>query len=334
MARLLLKRRRLPLSAAKTAGFTLLELLVALAVGAMVTGGLLFMVVQLMQSNLREAARSDTQRDLQMAIDYIARDVREAVYVYDGACLDKPTDPTLQCPGLKTYLPSRVGDDRTTTQNEPVLAFWRVDPLPKILLDRCQSNAGAYSNPSVKSSADLPEAIRGVPCLSQRMYTLVVYSLNWDRSERQGVGRARITRYELPQFLLNGNSNIDGGWVDPTGKDKDGKETNFSVWPLDKATLTDTKVSLQKARPTGNNVTLVDYVDRFGLYNQSGTTWNRGRAPALSGYVLTPRDGSGDATTDPPRGFYVYVKGASDGGIRNQEVVIRIQGDAANSTLR
>jgi prepilin-type N-terminal cleavage/methylation domain-containing protein len=62
-------------------GFTLIELLVALIVGSIITTLVLGFTVQLMSNNQREASRSDTQREVQAAIDYINRDVREAVYV-------------------------------------------------------------------------------------------------------------------------------------------------------------------------------------------------------------------------------------------------------------
>ncbi|BAS58782.1 MULTISPECIES: PilW family protein [Leptolyngbya] len=300
-------------------GFTLLELLVAMVIGGIISAGLLVLVVQLIQANSREAARSDTQRDLQAAIDYIARDVREAVYVYDGNCLlERPTGSTLECPGLRRYLPENISENASNT---PVLAFWRVDALPQILRDRCKNNADRFANPR-----DLPAEVRGVPCLSGRMYSLVVYSLNSEQTTG-AVGRARIRRYELPQFTAQGGAQIppqiNTGWVDPVSK-----ETNFFSWPLNISTLTaSSPLSLQASRPgrTTSNFVLTDFVDRIGLYDGAG---NKAQPPILNGYEVTPRRES-SASNEPPRGFYVYVKGTENKGALNQEVVIRIQGDAA-----
>lgn len=318
----------------KTAGFTLLELLAALAVGSIITIGLLAFLIQLLQANQRDAARSDTQRDIQAALDYIARDVREAVYVYDGECLTTPSSytPATDCPGLRNYLPPEVAGTATNAANLPVLAFWRVDPLPEPLLARCVSNAGAFSN---GSGSAFPAAIQGVPCLSRRMYTLVVYSLNWE--QRDSVrGRARITRYQLPQYSYRRGSTIDTppvttpGWVDPVGRD-----TNFFMWPIDKAAAsTGTIQSLQTSPPQAtwgaNHLVLVDYVDRQGIYGGNATCpttppSTTAGATTTEGelYRLTP----GQATN---RGFYVCVKGSPDQGALNQEVIVRIQGEAAN----
>lgn len=335
------KFRCLP-NRADTRGFTLLELLVAMVVGGLISAGLLFIVVQLIQTNLRESARSDTQRDLQAAIDYIARDVREAVFVYDATCLlDRPAAPNAsRCPGLKSYLPTDITE---ATNNIPVLAFWRLDPLPGQgdpeptgLRKLCRSEAAAYSR-----TGALPDAIQGVPCLSGQMHTLVVYSLNNDSDRAVSQGRARIMRYELPQFRSDSvqdnqttRPNTTPGWVNPrerrtvSGTTPTQVQTTFLAWPVDKLSLTtSTLVSLQAERPAADrskNLPLTDFVDWLGLYEPS----SRGRAPEISGLVLTPANGSA-ANTDPPRGFYVYVRGGDREGDLNQEVIIRIQGDAA-----
>ncbi|MGG6270215.1 prepilin-type N-terminal cleavage/methylation domain-containing protein [Leptolyngbya sp. AN03gr2] len=347
MIKSLLKRNsRLRLSS-KASGFTLVELLVALIVGGLISAGLLFMVVQLIQANLREAARSDTQRDLQAAIDYIARDVREAVYVYDATCLlDRPTGAnSSRCPGLRNYLPPSITgtsgagfSNGNTLTNLPVLAFWRIDPLPDALRQVCFNNRNAYTQPP-----PLPVAISGIPCLSGRMYTLVVYSLNRSTTGAVNRGRARIMRYELPQFTAGSISTgttptaptVTAGWVDPKGRTSTGKETGFLAWPVDRASLTATALeSLQgvsRREDIGGsivNTPLTDFVDWRGMYDQSGTGVTQGRPSDLAGLVLTPANAS-SATDDPPRGFYVYVRGAEREGDLNQEVVIRIHGDAA-----
>ena len=73
-------------------GFTLLELLIAMVIGSIIVSTLLYGVVNILQTDQRDASRSDTQRDMQMAMDYITRDVREATYVY-GVTQDTITNP-------------------------------------------------------------------------------------------------------------------------------------------------------------------------------------------------------------------------------------------------
>ena len=304
----------------KSAGFTLIELLVAMVIASIITSVLLFLVVQLLQTSQRESARSDTQREMQMALDYIGRDLREAVYVYDGNCLAAtPTPPAgSSCTGLlKTdSLPATIS---TGANNLPVLAFWRVDPLPPKIDDLCKANAGAFSEkPGTAQDAALVP-INGIPCVSRRMYTLVVYSLNWDTGN-QWKGRARITRYQMPQYSYSAATaaSITPGWLFPAGGD-----VSFMSWPLD-AKQADNR--LAKPTPDSSNTqVLVDFVDQKGL--SSGTTDAVCpavplTAPVTPGYVLTPASANN-------RGFYVCVKGGESNGNLNQEVSVFLQGNAA-----
>ncbi|MCY7282911.1 MAG: prepilin-type N-terminal cleavage/methylation domain-containing protein, partial [Cyanobacteria bacterium CAN_BIN43] len=225
-------RLHLPSKSRKSAGLTLIELLVAMFIGGIITSILLFLVVQLLQTSQRESARSDTQREMQMALDYIGRDLREAVYVYDGACLTNnsysypSTGNNNTCPGLLNYLAPAAG-----TKNLPILAFWRVDPLPPEIDKLCKTNAGAFSNTGTpKEQEDALAPISGIPCIAHRMYTLVVYSLDWNAGKPWS-GEARIKRYQLPQYAYGATAanQVAEGWVFP------GNDVSFITWPLDKA---------------------------------------------------------------------------------------------------
>jgi len=304
----------------KSAGFTLIELLVAMVIGSIITSVLLFLVVQLLQTSQRESARSDTQREMQMAIDYIGRDLREAVYVYDGNCLAAtPTPPAgSSCTGL--LRPGSLPPTISTGNNLPVLAFWRVDPLPPAIDDLCKANAGAFSEkPGTAQDAALVP-INGIPCVSRRMYTLVVYSLNW-ATGNQWNGRARITRYQMPQYSYSAAAatSVTPGWLFPAGGD-----VSFMSWPRDAKG----EVAPTRGTPTpdpSNTQVLVDFVDQKGL--SSGTTDAVCPAvpltnPITPGYVLTPASANN-------RGFYVCVKGGESNGNLNQEVSVFLQGNAA-----
>ncbi len=314
------QHRRLFSNSHKSAGFTLIELLVAMVIASIITSVLLFLVVQLLQTSQRESARSDTQREMQMALDYIGRDLREAVYVYDGKCLVSSPPPDGSCTGLlKTgYLPASTLP-ATGTNTLPVLAFWRVDPLPPAIDKLCQDNAKAFSekDKTKQDAALLP--ISGIPCVSRRMYTLVVYSLNWDTTGNQWKGRARITRYQMPQYSYGAKTaaEITPGWLFPAGGD-----VSFMSWPLDAKGV---DAPTRGTPSDGNTQVLVDFVDQKGL--SSGTTDAVCPAvpltnPVTPGYTLTPASASN-------RGFYVCVKGGESNGNLNQEVSVFLQGNAA-----
>ncbi|MBE9029234.1 prepilin-type N-terminal cleavage/methylation domain-containing protein [filamentous cyanobacterium LEGE 11480] len=309
-------------------GFTLVELLVALIIGSIITTLVLFSAVQLMGTNQREASRSNTQREMQAAIDYINRDIREAVYVYDGDCLrttGTKTPPGLTpggintCPGILNSLPGELN----SANNLPVLAFWRVDPLPQQLLASC-------SNPAVASqivSGNAPAGFDNVPCSSRKMYTLVVYSLNRSNPDTWR-GRARITRYTLPQFTFGNGTTQTPGWANPL-------ETGFANWPRNPNTNT-----IQTGQATniqGNNQVLVDFVDDRA--NDSGPAGSTAVCPTVNnvnteqfgGFFASPAQVNGGyvAAVDlSRRTFYACVRGG-DAATLNQEVIVRIRGNAA-----
>lgn len=182
-----------------TNGFTLLELLIATAIGAGIVAGLMFIVVQLTSTDQREASRSETQREMQMALDFISAELREAVHVYSG--------DELRTLATSNFLPASV-----TTNSVPILAFWKLQPFPDATRQLCRNNA----EPA------------GVNCEAGASYALVVYSLsNANNDNIWSTSNARITRYILTQ--TNNQGNLNQGYVNPI------RETNFTQWPRNAA---------------------------------------------------------------------------------------------------
>lgn len=247
----------------RLAGFTLLELLVSMIIGAIIVVALLSLVVEITDSNQKDAARTQTQQEIQAALDFIADDLREAVYVYDGVCLSTGSgnvtanngrDFAKSCPRLLDYLPANLTGDLPdgTGRRIPVLAFWRTDPLPERWLNACSAAAG---NPT--TLAQLSNGGVAIPCISGRSYTLVVYTLvdNYEnRPSSIWKGRARLERYRLSQFDSNGDTNQ--GYVPPIQT----PNAKFLQWPFQQ-NESGVISNPQAARPTGTPDVLVDYVD-------------------------------------------------------------------------
>ncbi len=258
-------------------GFTLLELLIAMVISSIVVSGLLSLVVNILQTNQRDASRSDTQRDMQMAMDYIVRDVREAAYVYgvtqatnaDGtlgnkeSCLHSYGDAldrgrNSRCTGLLSFLPPFL----TSPNNIPVLAFWKPEPLPSGMRTSCRANSQNVGK--LLGETGFNADLNAVPCVSQRMYTLVVYSLNTQPAGTfSWKGKARITRYQLPNFTeiaVVGPRAVNPGWAAPIAKDK-----RPLTWPVgDTSTATNINVQnrvLDIGQDPTLNVVLTDFVD-------------------------------------------------------------------------
>lgn len=305
--KLLLKHLSSPANVGKarrgtTAGFTLTELLVTIIIGSAIVAGLMSLVVELLTTDARETARTETQREMQMALDYISRDLREAVYVYDGACLagtdvrgsnGKPKALGSKCPGIFNSLKPA---DNSASQSTPILAFWKLDSLPE-----------GISCPGAPS------------CLAGRSYTLVAYFLTDNDGDPTWKGKARIQRWELPRYTSNGG-NVPG-YVNPLDV-----EGGFAQWPK--------PYPLPKLQ---NGAVLVDFVDNRPLNDpdlQASLGGGTISVDCPPEYVLTPNN------TDV-RNFYACIKvpdalkppvnpgDPPPTGAFNQKVILFIRGNAA-----
>lgn len=168
----------------KSYGFTLLELLISMIIASIVTSGLLYLVNELVSIDRREEKLANVQRDMQRAIDYIADDLQEAVYVY--------SDPTVIITGADRL----ASTDPNFPDGVPVLAFWKPEPLT---LEQSRV-MGTVNCASLADPFD--DDCRALK-LRQSFYSLVVY-LSVDNlgasSNTNWQGQSRIIRYTLPQY--------------------------------------------------------------------------------------------------------------------------------------
>jgi len=314
LKRLLFSKHRRP------AGFTLLELLVAMIIGSLIVIALLTLVVQLTETNQKDAARSQVQQDMQAATDFVAQELREAVFVYNGECLQgngtpaNAADLATKCPGIINHIPTAMVSPTRT----PVLAFWRTKKLPTAISNLCGANAAQLSDSATAATNAL--VVAGVPCLAGNSYSLVVYAIDTANPGNTWSGNARLIRYELSQFTANAttqaNQNI--GYAnplqDPTYK--------FQQWPYAK-----TLINRQTGRPIANPnnpAVLVDFLD-----DKTATDINcdefGGPAKALTPSAVTS-----------PRGFYACVRGGGVGTAaipgENQDVLLVMKGNVSGQS--
>ena len=98
----------------KSGGFTLVELLVALAMSSIIITLLLEFMISVINTDSNEQIKINSEQEIQIALDYISRDLQEAIYIYDAAGIDK----------IKSQL--RYPNDNTKT---PILVFWKREIL-------------------------------------------------------------------------------------------------------------------------------------------------------------------------------------------------------------
>jgi len=267
-----IKRSWLSRRKQRNRGFTLLELLISMFIGTLIVVTMLSLVLEISESDRKDAARTEVQRDMQLAMNYIAQDLREAVFVYDGRCLgstplgNATTDYATFCPGLLNHLPSGWNGNMSEINKSggaftPLLAFWKPEELPQAVLDAC---ATAAKNTGGTSPTDAIIDLvnnKGIPCISGRSYTLIVYGLDTRNPSNLWKGRARLSRYRLSQFSESfdpASPTTNTGWVNP----KETVTSGFLQWPYIVDVNTGSPANAQGSnRPTGSPEALVDFVD-------------------------------------------------------------------------
>lgn len=301
-------------------GFTLIELLVSMAIATIVVSGLMSFMVQLLSTNQQESGQTQTQNDMQLALDYISADLREAVYVYPGECLTatghgSKSATTISpdfCPGVVNHI--RDFGTAFNASSMPILAFWKLDPLPEVYLKSC----------------GLGTAPASVPCTSGRTYTLVVYFLrkNLVTETTRWYGKARLLRYELPNYKSDGTVAGTAAIANYVNPEQSG--VGFRKWPWQ--FVGGVVENLQAARPATDNAlpaTLVDFVDDTARAGDSSSTLCPNDTAQDIYYKITPDDTS--APFAGVRSFYACVRvdnTSADGGAINQDVLVFLRGNS------
>ena len=150
----------------------MIELMVGLFIATLVLTPLIGLAVHLLQTDRREQARNTSEEELQTALEYISRDLQQAIYIYDRDGLDAITD--------------QLPVSNTSVDLTPVLVFWK-----RKLVENAQPiNGNVNSN---RCARDEPDKNL---CDNTFVYSLVGYYLVeggsniWSKALR--VGRFEI----------------------------------------------------------------------------------------------------------------------------------------------
>jgi prepilin-type N-terminal cleavage/methylation domain-containing protein len=215
----------LQLNKTKREGFTLTELLISVVVGSIVVASMLYLVVELFGVNAREESLTQTQQDMQRALNYINRDASEAVFVYATPDVDGVTDDIWG----QILEDGAIPDDAV-----PILAFWRLDPIDISGVGDCD---------------DFTSQIQQQECetlkVRHNVYTLVVYLQQANNGTDIWEGPSRILRYELTKYKDIGDLEQRDGYSDPSLP-----PNSFESW-----------LKAADETPDGSVDVLTDYVD-------------------------------------------------------------------------
>ena len=253
----LYQKRRSPLGKSNS-GFTMIELLVATIVATIIIVPMLTFVVDILNRDVREQAKTNSEQELQAAIDYIAQDMSQAFHIYDptypGDSTKNPPVPSYDT--FKDQLP--FSDDEN-----PVLVFWKREFVAN----------SVPVNPD-DASIDCPDDED--ECDDTFVQSLVAYYLIEDDNERwcqpSGVNcPKRIARFQIQDGVRDtqrnyvcrdNNIDSDGRSTecnDDTDKNKFQRDLGYTSYQREATRWT----QAENEDFTNDRIVLVNYIEDF-----------------------------------------------------------------------
>lgn len=107
-------------------GFTLVELLIGLVMAFLVLTPLFGLMISIMNTDEKEQAKTTSEQELQTAIDFITRDLQQAVYIYDYQGVTNNYNTIAANSGIKDSLPTVAG-------GVPILVFWKQEVVSNVI---------------------------------------------------------------------------------------------------------------------------------------------------------------------------------------------------------
>jgi type II secretory pathway pseudopilin PulG len=167
-------------------GMTLVELLVGAIMAFLIITPMLGFVVDMLNTDRREQVKSNTEQDLQAAVDFIAQDLSQAIYIYDNKAINVGT---VANPAIRNQLPENGNPKKI-----PILVFWK----------RQQIKNSVPFNPTV---TEKPNTCTLNQCNDAYVLSLVAYyQFKDDDSTWCPLGApcpTRIARYEIRDGVKN-----------------------------------------------------------------------------------------------------------------------------------
>ncbi|MCC5602193.1 hormogonium polysaccharide secretion pseudopilin HpsC [Nostoc sp. CHAB 5714] len=271
----------------KNSGFTLIELLVAMILAFLVITPLLGFMISVLNTDGQEQAKANSEQEIKAALDYITRDLQQALYIYDDVGI--------------AAINSQI---RPVTDGVPILVFWKREFTKDAVETKNAANVVQFKDDSF-------------------VYSLVAYYLikdtnfnnnNWSQA-------ARIARWQIKDGVANTSGKTDcPGFT--TEKYSLCPDKGFKAFDLSKKGKTlEQKMNSWTNSLAGDTynqvpVVLVDFIDQTEITQETPTA--TAAVTCSTGFRQVPA-----AANLVRRGFYACVD-SSDGNNRSAaEVYLR-----------
>jgi type II secretory pathway pseudopilin PulG len=181
--------------AQKEKGMTLVELLVGAIMAFLIITPMLAFVVDMLNTDRREQVKANTEQDIQAAVDFIAQDLSQAIYIYDNAGIT----------AIKSNLPTPTSAQVGT----PILVFWKRKQV---------KNAVSVDTDPLSPNRVLPKDCNTTPnkpCNDTYVRSLIAYYQIKDDTagiwcQPQGSPcPTRIVRYEIHEGIVKDSTRTD-----------------------------------------------------------------------------------------------------------------------------
>ncbi|NEO37456.1 MAG: prepilin-type N-terminal cleavage/methylation domain-containing protein [Moorea sp. SIOASIH] len=222
-------------------GFTLIELLVAMIVAVLIIAPLLRFMITIVDTDRKEQAKATSEQEIQAAMDYIARDLEQAVYIYDNSGVERDNAGKPEESGIRNQIPPIAAAPGCNTDNcQPVLVFWK-----RKYFDRTDTVDGKTIGDFTNENDTF-------------VYALVAYYLITDKNDTWS-DIARIGRFEVYDQVTDATSTQPNAVGIPASP-------GFQSFKLSDTSGSSLKEKLnQWTKGAGNYETqaqiLVDYID-------------------------------------------------------------------------
>lgn len=176
-----------------TSGFTLIELLIAMVLAALIVTPLLSFMVDIVNTDSKEQSKATSEQEIQAALDYIASDLEQAVFIYDADGLTRDNNSVnTNNSGIKNQIPPIVPvvGCNDASKCQPVLVFWKREK---------KNNVVPFNSTTSTASCNASN------CDDIFVYSLVGYYFIKDDSEPWSKA-ARIGRFQIQDGVKGANN--------------------------------------------------------------------------------------------------------------------------------